>query len=102
MSTPSPRVAWRVKVDLMARGRKATLHELDPWLDEVSRVLGIEGLIEKANGAFDQRRNGILHFHEDAEGVHADAEVVGEWRLMPIDRAAGRREVLRLLRAQYT
>jgi hypothetical protein len=84
----------------MARASKATLATLEPWLDDV-RHLGIEGLVEKANGAFYQRRNGILHFHEDADGVHADVKVAGEWQRVDVDRAAGRRKVVQLLRAEY-
>jgi hypothetical protein len=85
----------------MARATKATLLALGPWLDDV-RQLGIEGLVEKANGAFYQRRNPILHFHEDADGVHADVKVDGEWERVNVDRAAGRRQVIRLLRTEYT
>ena len=85
----------------MARATKATLLALDPWLNEV-RQLKIEGLVEKANGAFYQRRNGILHFHEDDNGVHADVKVGGEWQRVAVDRATGRRQVIRLLREQYT
>ena len=84
----------------MARATKATLQALDPWLDEV-RSLGIEGLVEKKNGAFYRRRVGILHFHEDGEGVHADVKVDGEWTRVPIDGRDGKREVIRLLRRQY-
>jgi hypothetical protein len=84
----------------MARASKATLLTLEPWLDNV-RELGIDGLVEKANGAFYQRRNGILHFHEDADGVHADVKVAGEWQRVGVDRATGRQKVLRLLRAEY-
>ena len=84
----------------MARATKATLQQLDPWLDEV-RGLGIEGLVEKANGAFYQRRVGILHFHEDADGVFADVKVDGQWQRVPVDRAAGKRKVIRLLTATY-
>jgi hypothetical protein len=84
----------------MGRATKATLQQLDPWLDEV-RGLGIDGLVEKANGAFYQRRVGILHFHEDPTGVAADVKVQGEWQRVPIDRAAGRRKVVQLLRQEY-
>jgi hypothetical protein len=38
------------------------------------RRLGIEGLVEKKNGAFYRRRVGILHFHEDEDGVYADVK----------------------------
>ncbi len=84
----------------MARASKATLSTLEPWLDDV-RQLGIEGLVEKANGAFYQRRNPILHFHEDADGVHADVKVSGDWVRVRVDRAPGRRRVVHLLRAEY-
>jgi hypothetical protein len=84
----------------MARAKKATLQRLDPWLDEV-RGLGIEGLVEKANGAFYRKRVGILHFHEDDDGVYADVKVDGEWQRVQIDGAAGRRKVVGLLRRQY-
>ena len=85
----------------MARARKATLQQLEGWLDEV-RGLGIDGLVEKANGAFYRRRVGILHFHEDDDGVHADVKVGGEWQRVQIDGASGKRKVIRLLRSEYT
>ena len=84
----------------MGRAKKATLQRLDPWLEDV-RNLGIDGLVEKANGAFYQRRNGILHFHEDDEGVSADVKVGGEWQRVQIDGAAGRRKVVSLLKKEY-
>jgi hypothetical protein len=84
----------------MARATKATLQQLDPWLDEV-RALGIDGLVEKANGAFYQRRVGILHFHEDRDGVYADVKVDGEWQRVPVDDRQGKRKVVRLLERSY-
>lgn len=84
----------------MARATQATLQQLGPWLDEV-RSLGIDGLVEKANGAFYQRRVGILHFHEDADGVAADVKIGGVWRRVPIDANAGKREVISLLEMEY-
>ena len=84
----------------MARAKQTTLRELEPWLREV-RALGIDALVEKANGAFYQRRVGILHFHEDADGVYADVKVAGEWQRVQIDRTPGKRKVLRLLRDEY-
>ena len=84
----------------MGRAKKATLQQLDPWLDEV-RALGIDGLVEKANGAFYRRRVGILHFHEDDDGVYADVKVQGEWQRVQIDRASGKRRVVALLRKEY-
>jgi hypothetical protein len=81
----------------MARATKATLQALDGWLDEV-RNLGVEGLVEKKNGAFYQRRVAILHFHEDAGGVYADVKVGDEWTRVPVDDRAGKRDVIRLLR----
>ena len=86
---------------MAGRAKKATLQRLDPWLDEV-RGLGIDGLVEKANGAFYQRRVGILHFHEDDDGVYADVKVDGEWERVQIDGAAGRRKVIGLLRRRVT
>lgn len=84
----------------MSRARKATLEQLEPWLEQV-RTLAIDGLVEKANGAFYQRRNGILHFHEDADGVYADVKVAGDWTRVQIDRGQGKRRVLALLRKEY-
>ena len=84
----------------MGRAKKATLEELDPWLDEV-RGLGIDGLVEKANGAFYKRRLPILHFHEDSDGVHADVKVGGDWQRVTIDRAPGKRKVISMLRKEY-
>jgi len=84
----------------MARATKATLQVLDPWLDEV-RHLGIDGLVEKANGAFYRRRVGILHFHEDGDGIQADVKVAGVWQRVAIDDPAGKRRVIDLLRTEY-
>ena len=84
----------------VARAKKATLQALEPFLESV-RALGIDGLAEKANGAFYVRRVAILHFHEDADGVHADVKVTGEWERVQIDGAAGKRRVLSLLRKEH-
>ena len=84
----------------MARARKATLERLAPFLEEV-RAIGIERLVEKANGAFYRGRVGILHFHEDAAGVSADVKVAGDWQRVAVDTAAGRRRVLQLLRREH-
>jgi hypothetical protein len=84
----------------VARATKATIQQLEPFLADV-RGLGIEGLVEKANGAFYRRRVGILHFHEDVDGVHADVKVAGDWQRVTIDRGHGKRTVLALLRKEY-
>lgn len=84
----------------VSRATKATLQRLEPFLAEV-RGLGIDGLVEKANGAFYRRRVAILHFHEDTDGVHADVKVDGDWQRVAVDRAAGQRTVLGLLRQQH-
>jgi hypothetical protein len=85
----------------VSRAKKATLQLLEPFLGEV-RGLGIPNLVEKANGAFYQRRNGILHFHEDATGIQADVKVDGDWqRVEAVETAAGKRAVLNLLRRAY-
>jgi hypothetical protein len=84
----------------VARASKATLQQLEPFLHDV-RDVGIDGLVEKANGAFYKGRVGILHFHEDADGVYADVKVDGEWQRVRVDRGHGRRTVLGLLRKQY-
>jgi hypothetical protein len=73
---------------------------MEPWLDEV-RGLPIDGLVEKANGAFYQRRIAILHFHESDDGVYADVKVDGEWQRVQIDRGHGKRKVIGLLRREY-
>jgi hypothetical protein len=84
----------------MARAKKATLQALDSWLDYV-RNLGIEGLVEKKNGAFYQRRIGILHFHEDEDGVYADVKLDGDWKRVPINDPEGKQQVIRLLMRGY-
>ena len=84
----------------MSRARKSTLQQLAPFLEEV-RALGIDRLVEKANGAFYQGRVGILHFHEDSEGVYADVKVGGAWQRVQVDRGHGKRTVIGLLRKQY-
>lgn len=84
----------------MGRATKQTVESLAVLYEEV-RGLGIEGLIVKANGAVYQKRNGILHFHEDASGVQADVKVDGEWQRISVATAAGRRKVVTLLRRHY-
>ena len=63
----------------MSRAKRATLAQLSSFLDDVRR-LGIADLVEKANGAFYVRRVGILHFHEDGDGVYADGRKVVDLR----------------------
>ena len=84
----------------MSRAKKTTLQTLEPLLADV-RAIGIDGLVEKANGAFYQRRVGILHFHEDADGVYADVKIGGEWTRVQIDRGHGKRQVISALRKEY-
>jgi hypothetical protein len=85
----------------VGRAKKATLERLDGWLEDV-RGLGIDGLVEKANGAFYRRSTAILHFHEDADGaVCADVKVSGDWHRVEVDTAAGRRKIVSLLRREY-
>lgn len=85
---------------MAGRATKATLMELEPWLADV-RALGIDGLVEKANGAFYRKRNPILHFHEDADGVYADVKVAGDWQRVQLDRGHGKRTVIGLLRKEH-
>lgn len=85
----------------MGRATKQTIDSLAPLYDEV-RALRIAGLEVKANGAVYQKRNGILHFHEDATGVQADVKVNGEWQRIEVNNAAGKRKVVDLLRRHYT
>ena len=84
----------------MGRATKSTLESLAPFLDDV-RAIGIDGLVEKANGAFYVRRTPVLHFHEDQDGVHADVKVDGDWQRVQLDRGHGKRTVLALLRRHY-
>ena len=83
------------------RATAATLARLAPLLSSV-RGLGIDGLVEKANGAFYVRRTAVLHFHEDAHGVYADVKVDGSWQRVRVGMGAGDRELLALLRGEYT
>ena len=85
----------------MGRATKTTVESLAPLYDEV-RALNIDGLVVKASGAVYQRRNGILHFHEDPTGVQADVKVLGLWQRVEVNNAAGRRRVVALLRKHYT
>jgi hypothetical protein len=84
----------------MGRATKSTIEALAPLYEEV-RAHCIPGLEIKANGAVYQKRNGILHFHEDATGVQADVKVNGEWQRIEVNAAAGRRKVVALLRSNY-
>ena len=85
----------------MGRATKQTIESLAALYDEV-RALDIDGLIVKANGAVYQKRNGILHFHEDATGVQADVKVDGVWHRVEANDAAGKRRIVALLRRHYT
>ena len=85
---------------MAGRATKAGLARISPLLASV-RALGIDGLVEKANGAFYRRRVAILHFHEDAAGVYADVKVDGDWQRVTVGSSAGDREVLALLRGEH-
>ena len=85
---------------MAGRATKATLQRLEPLLVQV-RELGIDGLVEKANGAFYRRSKAILHFHEDALGVYADVKVDGDWQRVTVAVPSGDREVLALLRGEH-
>jgi hypothetical protein len=84
----------------VGRAKKQTIEALAAVYAEV-RALQIPGLEIKANGAVYQKRNGILHFHEDGTGVQADVKVNGEWQRVEVNDAAGKRKVVALLKRHY-
>ncbi len=55
-------------------------------------------LRERSPGTFTHRGGAFLHFHAFATGLAADVKADGTWRRYDVDRAAGRRTLLRDVR----
>ena len=44
----------------------------------LAELRGVSGLVEKKRGVFYRRSRAFLHFHEDPDGLFADARLGGD------------------------
>ena len=79
----------------MARLPGPALEQLGPLLAELR---GLPALRERSPGTFTHRGGAFLHFHAFASGLVADVKADGAWLRYDVDRAAGRRGLLRDVR----
>ena len=71
-----------------------TLDQLGPLLTSIRRC---PGLRERSRGVFYHKSKALLHFHEDAAGLFADLRTESDWERLPVNTAAERRRVLRMV-----
>jgi hypothetical protein len=87
----------------LSRVRDEDLDRLDALLTQL-RSLG--ELKERRRGTFTRGSAPFLHFHSFASGLAADLKVHGRWLRYDVERAAGRRilvrDVQRVLRDHTT
>ena len=79
----------------MARLGASDLERLAPLLAEFRRL---PRLRERSPGTFTLGGGPFLHFHALTTGLVSDVKVDGVWRRYDVDRAAGRRALLRDVR----
>jgi hypothetical protein len=79
----------------LARLPAPALERLGPLLDELRRL---PSLRERSPGTFTYRAGAFLHFHAFATGLAADLKADGAWLRYDVERAAGRRTLLRDVR----
>lgn len=80
----------------MKHAGRAALDDLSALLSEV-RVARPD-LRERSLGRFYERSRAYLHFHEDPTGLFADVKVAGAWRRIDVTCAAGRRQLVAMVR----
>lgn len=74
------------------------LDELEPMLVELR---GVAGLAEKKRGVFYRRSRAFLHFHEDPQGLFADARLGGDdFRRFDVTRRKDQRSLVQKIRKE--
>jgi hypothetical protein len=79
----------------VARLGAGDLERLAPLLAELRRL---PSLRERSPGTFTRGGGAFLHFHALSTGLVTDVKADGVWLRYDVDRAAGRRALLRDLR----
>jgi len=79
----------------VARLPAPAVERLRPLLAELR---GLPDLRERSPGTFTRRGDAFLHFHALAAGLVADVKADGSWLRYEVERAAGRRTLLRDVR----
>ena len=79
----------------MARLPAPALERLGPLLADLR---GLPDLRERSPGTFTRRGGAFLHFHAFATGLVADVKADGTWLRYDVERAPGRRTLLRDVR----
>ena len=80
----------------MKHATRIALDALDPLLAQLRRI---DALTERRRGVFYVRSSAFLHFHEDPAGFFADMRLGPAWARLRATTAAGRRALLREVRA---
>jgi len=79
----------------LARLPPPALRQLGPLLAELR---ALPALRERSPGTFTRRGAAFLHFHAFTTGLAADLKADGRWLRYEVERAAGRRTLLRDVR----
>jgi hypothetical protein len=79
----------------VGRARDTDLDRVDALLRDL-RSIG--DLHERSRGTFTRRSAPFLHFHAFTSGMAADLKADGQWYRYDVERAAGRRVLLRDVR----
>lgn len=79
----------------MKHAGEAALASIEPLLIEL-RCL--EGIRERKLGVFYMKSAAFIHFHEDPAGIFADLRRDREWRRLPVNTSAERRQFVNLAR----
>jgi hypothetical protein len=79
----------------VGRVRDTELGRLDALL---TQLRSLDGLHERNRGTFTRGAAPFLHFHAFASGLAADLKAGGRWLRYDVERAGGRRVLLRDVR----
>jgi hypothetical protein len=73
---------------------------LDELRDVLEQLRAVPGLVERKPGTFYRGSSAFLHFHEDPEGLFADAKLSGpEFQRMPVSTLGQRQAFIRAVRS---
>jgi hypothetical protein len=74
-------------------------NELDPLEPLLTKLRGLDGLVERNPGVFYRRSKAFLHFHVDGDGFFADVRLDGkEFDRMRVTTKADQRALISAIR----
>jgi hypothetical protein len=76
--------------------RDAGLDDLEPLL---TRLRGIDGLVERKRGNFTHGSRAFLHFHEDPAGYFADVRLADDFERFRVQTKAEQTRLVAVVKA---